>query len=130
MLDRPVAMVIFDDKQGTRSRRIYWYDVQYSCTPQEISEMAIARSKLVDVSVARWYHCVSRCVRKAFLLGEGDGDRMKWLQQRPEELGEISRAGRIYGPTLWPGKSLDRGRAGRDLRAAGFERPALAARDG
>ena len=44
-------------------------------TPQEISEMAIARSKLVDVSVARWYHCVSRCVRKAFLLGEGDGNR-------------------------------------------------------
>jgi hypothetical protein len=35
--------------------------------------MAIARSKLVDVSVARWYHCLSRCVRKAFLLGEGDG---------------------------------------------------------
>jgi hypothetical protein len=28
--------------------------------------MAIARSKLVDVSVARWYHCVSSCVRKAF----------------------------------------------------------------
>jgi hypothetical protein len=28
MLARPVAMVIFDDKQGTRSRRIYWYGVQ------------------------------------------------------------------------------------------------------
>jgi hypothetical protein len=37
--------------------------------------MAIARSKLVDVSVARWYHFMSRCVRKAFLLGEADGNR-------------------------------------------------------
>jgi hypothetical protein len=37
--------------------------------------MAIARSKLVDVSVALWYHCLSRCVRKALLLGEGDGNR-------------------------------------------------------
>jgi hypothetical protein len=37
--------------------------------------MAIARAKLVDVTVARWYHCISRCVRKAFLLGEGDDDR-------------------------------------------------------
>jgi hypothetical protein len=36
--------------------------------------MAIARAKLADVSVARWYHCVSRCVRKAFVLGEGDDD--------------------------------------------------------
>ncbi len=51
--------------------------------------MAIARSKLVDVSVARWYHCVSRCVRKAFLLGEGDGNRKQWLEERLEELGEI-----------------------------------------
>jgi hypothetical protein len=51
--------------------------------------MAIARSKLVDVSVARWYHCVSRCVRKAFLLGSGDGNRKKWLENRLEELGEI-----------------------------------------
>jgi hypothetical protein len=37
--------------------------------------MAIARAKLVDVSVARWNHCISRYVRKAFLLGEGDDDR-------------------------------------------------------
>ncbi len=51
--------------------------------------MAIARSKLVDVSVARWYHCVSRCVRKAFLLGEGDGNRKKWLENRLEELADV-----------------------------------------
>ena len=44
--------------------------------------MTIARSQLIDPSVTRWYHCVSRCVRKAFLLGEGDGNRTKWLENR------------------------------------------------
>jgi putative transposase len=51
--------------------------------------MAIARAKLVDVSLARWYHCISRCVRKAFLLGEGDDDRQKRLENRLEELADI-----------------------------------------
>jgi putative transposase len=51
--------------------------------------MAIARAKLVDVSVARWYHCISRCVRTAFLLGEGDDDRREWLENRLEELADI-----------------------------------------
>ena len=51
--------------------------------------MAIARAKLVDLTVARWYHCVSRCVRKASLLGEGDDNRKEWLESRLEELAEI-----------------------------------------
>jgi hypothetical protein len=51
--------------------------------------MAIARSKLVDASMARWYHCVSRCVRKAFLLGAGDGNRKEWLENRLEELADV-----------------------------------------
>ncbi len=51
--------------------------------------MAIARAKLVDLTVTRWYHCVSRCVRKAFLLGEGDDNRKLWLENRLEELAEI-----------------------------------------
>ena len=51
--------------------------------------MAIARAKLVDLTVTRWYHCVSRCVRKAFLLGEGEHSRQEWLENRLEELAEI-----------------------------------------
>ena len=51
--------------------------------------MAIARAQLVDVSLTRWYHCVTRCVSLAFLLGEGDHNRKQWLQNRLEELAEI-----------------------------------------
>ena len=51
--------------------------------------MAIARAKLVDVTVTRWYHCITRCVRRAFLLGEGDHNRREWLENRLEELAGI-----------------------------------------
>ena len=51
--------------------------------------MAIARARLVDLSVTRWYHCISRCVRKAFLLGDGPDDRKAWIENRLEELAQI-----------------------------------------
>jgi Transposase IS200 like len=51
--------------------------------------MTIARAQLVDVSLARWYHCITRCVRRAFLLGEGDDNRKEWLEKRLQELAEI-----------------------------------------
>jgi len=37
--------------------------------------MTIARAQLLDTSLIRWYHCITRCVRRAFLLGEGDLNR-------------------------------------------------------
>ena len=55
--------------------------------------MAIARKELVDVSVTRWYHCISRCVRRAFLLGEGLLDRRQWVEDRIEELAKIFAVG-------------------------------------
>jgi hypothetical protein len=51
--------------------------------------MTIARSHLVDPARTRWYHCVTRCVRRAFLLGEGKGDRKLWIENRLRELAEI-----------------------------------------
>src|SRR5271166_3778062 len=51
--------------------------------------MTIARAHLVDPAVTRWYHCVARCVRRAFLLGEGMHDRKSWIEHRLEELAEI-----------------------------------------
>ena len=50
--------------------------------------MTIARAHLVDASVTRWYHCVTRCVRRAFLLGEGMHGRKSWIERRLEELAE------------------------------------------
>ena len=51
--------------------------------------MTIARAHLVDPAVTRWYHCTTRCVRRAFLLGEGLLDRKRWLEHRLEELARI-----------------------------------------
>jgi REP element-mobilizing transposase RayT len=51
--------------------------------------MAIARAHLVDLSVTRWYHCITRCVRRAFLLGEGESDRKIWIDRRIKELSQI-----------------------------------------
>lgn len=48
--------------------------------------MPTPRSKVVDERVTPWYHCTSRCVRKAFLCGEGKLDRKEWIELRLEEL--------------------------------------------
>jgi REP element-mobilizing transposase RayT len=51
--------------------------------------MTIARAHLVDPAVTRWYHCVTRCVRRALLLGDGAIDRKLWIDNRLRELAEI-----------------------------------------
>jgi hypothetical protein len=48
--------------------------------------MTIARAHLIDPPVTRWYHCITRCVRRAFLLGEGPQDRKLWIENRLREL--------------------------------------------
>ena len=48
--------------------------------------MTMPRNKLVDVSVTRYYHCISRCVRRAFLCGEGFEHRKQWIEDRLQTL--------------------------------------------
>ena len=55
--------------------------------------MTIARAHLVDPCLTRWYHCVPRWVRRAFLLGEGAHDRKSWIEERLQELAEIFAVG-------------------------------------
>ena len=50
--------------------------------------MTMARSQIVDSAVTRYYHCISRCVRHAFLCGEGYEHRKTWIEQRLEVLAE------------------------------------------
>ena len=44
---------------------------------------------LVNPSVTRWYHCITRCVRRALLLVEGTINRKDWIERRLEELAQI-----------------------------------------
>jgi hypothetical protein len=49
----------------------------------------IARAQLIDVTLTRRYDCITRCVRRALLLGEGNHNRKEWLEKRLEALAEI-----------------------------------------
>ena len=51
--------------------------------------MTIARSLLVDVGVTPWYHLISKTVRGAFLLAEGETDRKQWIEDRLQELANV-----------------------------------------
>lgn len=56
---------------------------------------AYARRQIVDESEVGVYHCVSRCVRRAFLCGQDSftgrnyDHRKNWMQSRMEELASI-----------------------------------------
>ena len=48
--------------------------------------MPAPRSTIVDEAVTPWYHCISRCVRRAFLCGQGYEYRKQWIENRLKEL--------------------------------------------
>ena len=48
----------------------------------DIQPMRQARSNQFDPDAPPWLHCISRCVRRAFLCGEGLEHRKRWLENR------------------------------------------------
>jgi hypothetical protein len=48
--------------------------------------MPAPRSSIVDETVTPWYHCISRCVRRAFLCGKGCNHRKQWIEDRLRQL--------------------------------------------
>jgi hypothetical protein len=50
--------------------------------------MITARKEIVDPQVTRPYHCISKCVRGGFLLGEGLENRKQWIEDRLQLLTE------------------------------------------
>ncbi len=55
--------------------------------------MTIARAHLIDPSQKHWYHCVTRCVRRAFLLGDDEFNRKEWIETRLKELADCFAVG-------------------------------------
>jgi len=51
--------------------------------------MGYPRARIVDSSTSGFYHCISRCVRRAFLCGDGHDHRRLWIEQRLAELLDV-----------------------------------------
>src|SRR5690606_13210941 len=61
--------------------------------PQRTPTMTRPRSQLVSLDTTPYYHCISRCVRKAFLIGTDEGrvfdHRKAWLVARIRFLANV-----------------------------------------
>ena len=54
--------------------------------------MPIARHVLVEADSSGVYHCVSRCVRRAFLCGDRFEHRRQWTPDIPQHAAVLSTA--------------------------------------
>ncbi len=77
---RRIGIIIAD-----RLQELWDTCVQYP-NPAGGPAMTMPRRQSVDVAVTRYYHCISRCVRRAFLCGEGVTHRKAWIEDRLELL--------------------------------------------
>jgi hypothetical protein len=91
--------------------------------------MTIARRELIDVSLTRWYHCATRCDRRAFLLGDALLNRKEWVEDRIEELAQIFAVG-VGGFSVMDNHVFREGKAAISAKLAGiFDRLGIRAED-
>ena len=69
----------------------HWLDDEAECILMstctvESTLMPAPRSTILEEAVTPWYHCISRCVRRAFLCGQGFEYRKEWIENRLKEL--------------------------------------------
>ena len=50
--------------------------------------MTKARSQQVSLEATPFYHCVSRCVRRAFLCGDAYEHRRGWIEDKMQALSD------------------------------------------
>ena len=67
---------------------------------------------VVDTAVTRWYRCVTRCVRRAFLLGEKTHNPGEWIEHRPRTCGHFRALSAVSpcGPVISLNPGRDRHR--------------------
>lgn len=62
---------------------------------EEVTTMPLARNSQISLSDTPFYHCVSRCVRRAFLCGEDRftgksyEHRRQWVEERIQFLSQV-----------------------------------------
>ena len=54
-----------------------------------VSFMASPRSLQIDARRPGWIHCISRCVRRAYLAGDGWAHRQGWVEDRLHALAGV-----------------------------------------
>ncbi len=54
------------------------------------------RSCLVSPAITRWYHCVSRCVRRAYLCGEDSASGKNYEHRRPWIIGHLKKLSKVF----------------------------------
>jgi len=64
--------------------------------------MTIARCQILDPSLTNYYHCIARCVRRAYLCGEDTltkqnfDHRKIWLVDQMKDSGDPSKPSALF----------------------------------
>ena len=68
--------------------------------------MTRARRELISLESTPYYHCVSRCVRRAFLCGDDQyskqnfDHRRQWILDRLKQLDDVKKKGQVCNSFL------------------------------